>query len=119
MGGALLLATTLQHRIKRVSDVTPHQPEEMHAGDADMKTAMTQMVERDREELAEALVEEDVYKGQIGKVQEDAAGEAVAALGDAFAGSGLPREPSAKTAAAKSAAAGKDAPDKADVQRGK
>merc|ERR1712106_693714 len=90
-----------------------------HAGHGDMKKTMAQIVEQDREELAESLAEEDVHKGQIRKVQEDAAAEAVAALGDAFAGWGLPRDPSAKTVAAKATVADKDAVDEAGVQRGK
>jgi len=119
--GALLLVPTLQHRIKRVNDLTPHRLEEVikHAGDGDMKKTMTQMVEQDREELAEALVEEDVHKAQIGKVEEDAAGEAVSTLGDAFAGPGLPQDPSAEPYAAFSDAAGKDAVDEAHIRRGK
>jgi len=119
--GALLLVTTHQSRIKRVHRLRPGPPAQImkHAGDRPMNKTIKHMVKQEQEELAGALVQEDVQKGEIGKVEEDAAVNAVAGLGEAFTGQGLPQGPIAKTAAASAAAVGEKMGSSKDTGKGK
>jgi len=110
--GALLLVSTCQTRIMQVNEPTPHEPEEMmkHACGRGVNETMKQMVEQDQEELAEALVEEDMYKGQTGKIVEHGAVKTGAVL----TRRGLPRDRNDNLVVASAGSAREDAEEEAD-----